>query len=137
MDFESAQVRERAAANNKEVDTVLVQLLEGVVDSAVERFVGLPQGLAVADNNEVELVVAQALVQPADDSRAEVRSGGRKQKSYCRNTEVDRRVHGNGVDVAFEHTSWLLRTVMYPAKVQGQGEDGLWKMAEASKRDGQ
>ena len=79
MDSESAQVRERAAVDNMEVETVLVQLLEGVVDSVVERFVGLPQGLAVADNNEVELVVAQELVQPAGGSMAEVRPG----KAYC------------------------------------------------------
>ena len=82
MDSEFAQVRERAAVDNKEVEAALVQLLEGVVDSAVERVVGLPQGMAVADNNEVGLVVAQELVQPADDSRAEVRSGGGKRESY-------------------------------------------------------
>ena len=112
MDSEFAQVLEQAAVDNMEVEAALVQLLEGVVDSAVERVVGLPQGLAVADNNEVGLVLAQELVQLADDSRAGVRSGGRKRKSYYRNTEVDRRVHGNGVDVAFEHTIWLLRTGM-------------------------
>ena len=72
MDFEFAQVREQAAVDNMEVEAALARLLEGVVDSAVERVVGLPQGLAVADNNEVELVVEQELVQPADDSRAEV-----------------------------------------------------------------
>ena len=82
MDFEFAQVREQATVDSREVEAALAQLLEGVVDSAVERVVGLPQGLAVADNNEVGLVVAQELVQPADDSRAEVRSGGRKLKSY-------------------------------------------------------
>ena len=59
-----------------------MQQPEGVVDSAVERVVGFPQGLDVADNNEVELVVAQELVQLADDSRAKVRSGGRKWESY-------------------------------------------------------
>ena len=105
MDSEFAQVREQAAVDNTEVEAALARLLEGVVDSAVERVVGLPQGLVVADNNEVGLVVAQELVQPSDDSRAEVRSGGHKRKSDGRNTEVDRRVHGNGVDVAFEHTS--------------------------------
>ena len=89
-----------------------MQQPEGVADSAVERVVGLPQGLPVMSNNEVGIVMAQELVQPADDSRAEVRSGGRKRKLYGRNTEVDRRVHGNGVDVAFEHTSWLLQTGM-------------------------
>ena len=77
-----ARVREQAAVDSVGVEAALVRLLEGVVDSAVERVVGLPQGLAVADNNEVELVVAQELVQPADDSRAEVRSGGRKRESY-------------------------------------------------------
>ena len=75
-------MREWAAVDNMEVEAALVQLLEEVVGSAMERVVGLPQGLAVADNNEVELVVAQELVQPADDSRAEVRSGGRKRESY-------------------------------------------------------
>ena len=38
--------------DNMEVEAALVQLLEGVVGSAVERVVGLPQGLAVACNNE-------------------------------------------------------------------------------------
>ena len=92
-----------------EVEAALVQLLEEVVGSAVERVVGLPQGLAVVGNNEVELVTAQKLVQPAGDSRAEVRPGGCKKESYYRNTEVDMRVHGNGV---FAHTSCLLRTVL-------------------------
>ena len=85
---------------------------EGVVDSAVEWVVGFPHELPVAGNNEVGLVTAQELVQPAGDSRAEVQPGGCKRESYYRNTEVDMRVHGNGVDVAFEHTSCLLRTVI-------------------------
>ena len=72
MDSEFAQVLEQAAVDNMEVEAALVQLLEGVVDSAVERVVGLPQGLAMAGNNEVELVMAQELVQPTGDSRAEV-----------------------------------------------------------------
>ena len=72
MDSKVAQVREQAAVDNMSVEAALVQLLEGVVDIAVERVVGLPQGLAVAGNNEVELMTAQELVQPADDSRAEV-----------------------------------------------------------------
>ena len=65
-------MRERAAVDNMEVEAALVQLLEGVVDSAVERVVGLPQGLAVVDNNEVGIVAAQELVQPAGDSMAKV-----------------------------------------------------------------
>ena len=108
MDFEFAQVREQAAVDSMGVEAALARLLEGVVDSAVERVVGLPQGLAVADNNEVGIVAAQELVQPAGDSMAEVRPG----KAYCRNTEVDMKVRGYGVDGACEHTSWLLRTVM-------------------------
>ena len=82
MDSEFAQVRERAAVDNMEVEAALVQLLEEVVGSAVERVVGLPQGLAVVGNNEVELVMAQELVQPTGDSRAEVRPGGCKRESY-------------------------------------------------------
>ena len=70
MDSEFAQVRERVAVDNMEVEAALVQLLEEVVGSAVERVVGLPQGLAVVGNNEVVLVVAQELVQPAGDSMA-------------------------------------------------------------------
>ena len=112
MDFEFAQVREQAAVDSMGVEAALARLLEGVVDSAVERVVGLPQGLAVADNNEVGIVAAQELVQPAGDSMAEVRPGRGKRESYFRNTEVDMRVHGYGVDGACEHTSWLLRTVM-------------------------
>ena len=72
-----------------------MQQLEGVVDSAVERVVGVPQGL----------------VQPADDSRTEVRQGGREQESHDRNTEVDMRVHGYGDDVSWEDTSWWLQAV--------------------------
>ena len=120
MDSESAQVREWAAADNMEVETVLVQLLEGVVDSAVERVVGLPQGLAMADNNEVGIVAAQELVQPAGGSMAEVRPGRGKRKSYFQKTEVDMRVHGYGVDVSWGHTGWLLQTVRWPAKAQVQ-----------------
>ena len=105
MDSEFAQVLEQAAVDNMEVEAMLVQLLGGVVDSAVERVVGLPQGLAVADNKEVGIVVVQELVQPAGDSMAEVRPG----HAYCRNTEVDMKVRGYE---ACEHTSWLLRTVM-------------------------
>ena len=101
-------MRERAAVDNMEVEAALARLLEGVVDSAVERVVGWPQGQDVADNNEVGIVAAQELVQPAGDSMAEVRPG----KAYCRNTEVDMKVRGYGVDGACEHTSWLLRTVM-------------------------
>ena len=104
MDSEFAQVREQAAVDNMEVEAALARLLEGVVDSAVERVVGLPQGLAVADNNEVGIVVAQELVQPAGGSMAEVRPGRGKRKAYCRSTEVDRRVHGYGVGGACEHT---------------------------------
>ena len=89
-----------------------MQQPEGVADSAVERVVGLPQGLSMAGNKRVGLVMAQELVQPAGDSRAEVRPGGCKRESYYRNTEVDMRVHGNGVDVAFEHMSCLLWTVL-------------------------
>ena len=91
----------------------------------------------MADNNEVGIVAAQELVQPTGGSMAEVQPGRGKRESYFRNTEVDMRVHGYGVDGACEHTSWLLRTVMDPAKVQGQGEDGLWKIAGAARRDGQ
>ena len=112
MDSEFAQVREQAAVDNMEVEVALAQLLEGVVDSAVERVVGLPQGLVVADNNEVGIVAAQELVQPAGDSMAEVRPGRGERESYFRNTEVDRKVHGYGVDGACEHMSWSLRTVM-------------------------
>ena len=82
MDSAFAQVWEQAAVDNMEAEAALARLLEGVVDSAVERVVGFPQGLAVADNNEVELVVAQELVQPTDDSRAEVRSRGCKREVY-------------------------------------------------------
>ena len=88
-----------------------MQQLEGVADRAAERVVGLPQGLLVAGNKRVGLVKAQELVQPAGGSRAEVRPGGRKRESHDRNTEVDMRVHGNGGDVSWEHTSWLLQTV--------------------------
>ena len=77
----------------------------------MERVVGLPKGLAVAGNKRVGLVTAQELVQPAGDSRAEVPSGGHKWESYDRNTEVDMRVHGNGGDVSWEHTGWLLQAV--------------------------
>ena len=42
MDSEFAQVRERAAVDNMEVEATLARLLEGVVDSAVERVAGLP-----------------------------------------------------------------------------------------------
>ena len=108
MGFEFAQVQEQAAVDNMGVEAALAQLLEGVADIAVEQVGGLPQGLAVADNNEVGIVAAQELVQPAGDSMAEVRPG----KAYCRNTEVDMKVRGYGVDGACEHTSWLLRTVM-------------------------
>ena len=108
MDFEFAQVREQAAVDSMGVEAALARLLEGVVDSAVERVVGLPQGQAVVDNNEVGIVAAQELVQPADRSMAEVRPG----KAYCRNTEVDMKVRGYGADGAWEHTSWLLQTVM-------------------------
>ena len=120
MYFEFAQVREQAAVDSMGVEAALARLLEGVVDSAVERVVGFPQGLAVADNNEVELVTAQKLVQPAGDSRAEVRPGGCKRESYYRNTEVDMRVHGYGGDVSLEHTGWLLQIVRWPAKDQVQ-----------------
>ena len=82
---------------------------------------GLPQGLAVVGNNEVELVTAQKLVQPAGDSRAEVRPGGRKRESYDRNTEVDMRFHGNGGDVSWEHTGWLLQTVEVAREGSGPG----------------
>ena len=108
MDFEFARVREQAAVDSMGLEAALAQLLEGVIDSAVEWVVGLPQGLAVADNNGVGIVAAQELVQPAGDSMAEVRPG----KAYCRNTEVDMKVRGYGVDGACEHTSWSLRTVM-------------------------
>ena len=100
-----AQVREQAAVDNVGVEAALVRLLEGVVDSAVEQVGGLPQGLAVAHSIAVGIVAAQELVQPADGSMAEVRPG----KAYCRNTEVDRKVHGYE---AWEHMSWLLRAVM-------------------------
>ena len=43
---------------------------------------GLPHGLPVAGNNEFGLVTVQELVQPAGDSRAEVRPGGCKRESY-------------------------------------------------------
>ena len=108
MDSEFAQVREQAAVDNMEVEAALARLLEGVVDSAVERVVGLPQGLAVADNKEVGIVAAQELVQSAGDSVAEVRPG----EAYCRNTEVGMKVRGYGANGACEHTSWSLRTVM-------------------------
>ena len=65
-----------------------MQQPEGVADSAVERVVGVPQGL----------------VQPAGDSRAEVRQGGHEQDSHDRNTMVDMRVHGYGGEVSREHT---------------------------------
>ena len=42
--MEFAQVREQAAVDSVGVEAALVRLLEGVVDSAVERVVGLPQG---------------------------------------------------------------------------------------------
>ena len=51
-------MQEQAAVDNMEVEAALARLLEGVVDSAVERVVGLPQGLAVADNNEVGIAAA-------------------------------------------------------------------------------
>ena len=92
------------------VEAVQVQQPEGVADSAVEWVVGLPQGLAVAGSKRVGLVTVQELVQPAGDSKAEVRSGGRKRESYDRNTEVDMRVHGNGGDVSWGHTSWVRQT---------------------------
>ena len=88
-----------------------MQQLEGVADRATERVVGFPQGLPVAGNKWVGLVKAQELVQPAGGSRVEVRPGGRKRESNDRNTEVDMRVHGNGGDVSWEHTCWLLQTV--------------------------
>ena len=88
-----------------------MQQPEGVAGSDVERVVGFPQGFPVMGNNEVGLVTAQELVQPAGDSKVEVRPEGRKRESYYRNTEVDMRVHGNGGDVSWEHTSWLLQTV--------------------------
>ena len=108
MDFEFAQVREQAAVDSMGVEAALARLLEGVVGSAVERVASLPQGRAVADNKEVGIVAAQELVQPADGSMAEVRPG----KAYCRNTEGEMKVRGYGADGAWEHTSWLLRTVM-------------------------
>ena len=98
-----------------------MQQPEGVADSAVERVVGLSQGLPVTGNNEVGLVTMQELLQPASDSRAEVRQGGRKQESHDRNTVVDMRVHGYGGDVSWEHTGCVLQTVRSPAKGQGQG----------------
>ena len=58
MDFEFAQVQEQAVVDNMEVEAVLARILEGVVDSAVERVVGFSQGLAVADNNEVGIGAA-------------------------------------------------------------------------------
>ena len=88
-----------------------MQQLEGVVDGAVERVVGGSQGLPVADNKRVGLVKAQELVQPTGGSRAEVRPRGRRRDSHDRNTEVDRRIHGNGGDVSGEHTSGVLQTV--------------------------
>ena len=72
MGSEFAQVREQATVDNMGVEAALAQLLEGVVDIAVERVGGLPQGLAVADSNGVGVAVAQELVQPAGDSMAEV-----------------------------------------------------------------
>ena len=63
-------------------------------------------------------MAAQELVQPAGDSMAEVRPGRGKRKSYFRNTEVDMRVYGYGVDGACEHTRWLLLTVTWPTKLQ-------------------
>ena len=71
----------------------------------------MPQGLAMAGSKRVGLVMAQELVHPAGDSRAEVRPGERKRESYDRNTEVDMRVHGYGGDVSWEHTGWLLQAV--------------------------
>ena len=85
-----------------------MQQPEGVADSAVERVVGLPQGLVVAGNRRVGLVNAQDLVQPAGGSKAEVRQGGREQESHDRNTVVDMRVHGYGGDVSWQHTGCLL-----------------------------
>ena len=105
MGSEFAQVREQAAVDNMGVEAALARPLEGVVDSAVERVGGFPQGLAVADSNAVGIGAAQELVQPAGGSMAEVRPG----KAYCRNTEVDMKVRGYE---AWEHTSWLLRAVM-------------------------
>ena len=87
------------------------QQLEGVADRATEWVVCLPQGLPVAGNKRDGMVKAQELVQLAGGSRAEVRPRGRKRESYDRNTEVDMRVHGNGGDVAWEHTSWWLQAV--------------------------
>ena len=72
-----------------------MQQSEGVADSALERIVGVLLGL----------------VQPAGDSRTEVRQGGREQESHDRNTVVDMRVHGYGGDVSWEHTGCLLQTV--------------------------
>ena len=74
-----AQVREQAAVDSMGVEAALALLLEGVVDIAMKRGVGSPQGLAVADNNEVGIGAAQELVQPAGGSMAEVRPG----KEYC------------------------------------------------------
>ena len=88
-----------------------MQQPEGVANSAVERVVGLPQGLAVAGSKRVGLVTARELVQPTGDSKAEMRPGGRKRESYDRNTEVDMRVHGYGVDGSWEHTGCLLPSV--------------------------
>ena len=88
-----------------------MQQPEGVVDSALEQVVGLPQGLAMAGSKRVGLVTAQEMVQLAGDSKAEMRPGGRKWESYDRINEVDMRVHGNGGDVSWEHTGWLLQTV--------------------------
>ena len=72
-------MREQAAVDSVGVEAALVWLLEGVVDSAVERVGGLPQGLAVAHSNAVGIGAAQELVQPAGGSMAEVRLG----KAYC------------------------------------------------------
>ena len=137
MGSKFAQVREQAAVDNMGVEAALARPLEGVVDIAVERVGGLPQGLAVADSTGVGVAAAQELVQPAGGSMAEVRPGRGKPKACCRSTEGDRRVHGYGVGGACEHTRWLLLTVMWPAKLQVQEQDELWKRAEAAKRDGQ
>ena len=59
-----------------------MQQPEGVADNAVERVVGLSQGLAMAGNKLVGPVNAQELVQPAGGSRAEVRPRGRKWESH-------------------------------------------------------
>ena len=59
-----------------------MQQPEGVADNAVERVVGLLQRLAVAGSKRVGHVTAQELVQPAGDSKAEMRPGGCKRESY-------------------------------------------------------